>query len=84
MKSLTLPVCYAFGQFQVSPYFKKETLSFRLLRYFFGLAFCLSQTQMLLFLNYRNINANTIAESKSLSERFQQRHRALEDYITEV
>lgn len=39
---------------------------------------------MLLFLNYRNMNANTIAESKSLSERFRQRHRALEDYITEV
>ncbi|GAA5812897.1 hypothetical protein MFLAVUS_006357 [Mucor flavus] len=38
--------------------------------------FCLSQTQI-------NIDANTIAESKSLSERFQQRHRALEDYITE-
>jgi hypothetical protein len=39
---------------------------------------------MLLFLNYRNINANLIAESKTLSQRFQDRHRSLEDYITEV
>ncbi|CAO3608615.1 unnamed protein product [Mucor hiemalis] len=46
-------------------------------------SYCLGQTQMLLFLNYRNMDANLIAESKSLSERFKNRHLALEDYITE-
>lgn len=30
------------------------------------------------------MDANLIAESKNLSERFKNRHRALEDYITEV
>lgn len=39
---------------------------------------------MLLFLNYRNMDPNLNAESKNLSYRFQERYKALEDYITEV
>lgn len=48
------------------------------------LGYCIAQAQMLLFLNYRNIDPNLIVESKGLSERFKERHRCLEDYITEV
>ncbi|KAL0135773.1 fungal-specific transcription factor [Mucor lusitanicus] len=39
--------------------------------------------QTLLFLNFRNADANLIAESKSLAHRFKNRHHVLAEYITE-
>jgi hypothetical protein len=73
---------YVVGPFQVSSFMKLSFFSF--VPDFSNSGYCLAQTQMLLFLNYRNIDANLIKESKSLSERFKNRHRSLEDYITEV
>ncbi|KAI8645329.1 fungal-specific transcription factor domain-containing protein [Parasitella parasitica] len=46
-------------------------------------SYCTSQNQTLLFLNFRNADANLIAESKSLAYRFKNRHHVLAEYITE-
>lgn len=48
------------------------------------IGYCIAQTQTLLFLNYQSIDANVVAKSKAFAARFKERHRELEDYITEV
>ncbi|KAI8330254.1 hypothetical protein EDC96DRAFT_48907 [Choanephora cucurbitarum] len=46
-------------------------------------SYWLSQTQMLLLLNFRNVDTGLSAESKRFSERFKTRHHVLANYITE-
>ncbi|KAI8981598.1 fungal-specific transcription factor domain-containing protein [Mycotypha africana] len=46
-------------------------------------SYCLSNTQMLLFLNYKNADSRLVTESTAFSERFRKLHLDLEKYITE-
>ncbi|KAI8368542.1 fungal-specific transcription factor domain-containing protein [Blakeslea trispora] len=46
-------------------------------------SYWLSQTQMLLLLNFRNADTGLSAESKRFSERFKSRHHELSNYITQ-
>ncbi|KAI9481404.1 MAG: fungal-specific transcription factor domain-containing protein [Benjaminiella poitrasii] len=46
-------------------------------------SYCISQTQMLLLLNYQNADANLIAKSKNLATRFKERHHVIALYITQ-
>ncbi|KAI7898011.1 fungal-specific transcription factor domain-containing protein [Cokeromyces recurvatus] len=46
-------------------------------------SYCISQTQMLLLLNYKNADANLIVESKNLAKRFRERHHELSLFITQ-
>lgn len=71
------------GHFQVSLLSSIMKLSC-LLTHTIKTGYCLAQTHMLTLLNYRNMDADLIKESKCLSDRFKNRHKDFEEYIAEV